>query len=288
MRIIIAEDELLERKAMKKFIAENFPSMEVVAEAENGRKAIQLAAEKSPDLMLMDIKMPGINGLDAIETIQKEQPHIKFIVVSAYDSFAYAKKAMQFGIKDYILKPSRKEEIVQTLLRVKKEVTAARERQKEKHQTNELLQEQLLRKVMQHPITDEVKQLQQQLFAQMKSGTFLVVHTSDPFGMAKVVLPKLGAADAACITTSSGEFHIVLIMTANVMKKEMLLLLAKKSGYNLPVRHLLGSVKFAIVSKPFRMRMSKPMLPACSKWSCEQAGTDSCGGKCRNHRQIRS
>ena len=69
MRILIAEDELLERKAMKKFIQENFKDMEVVGEAANGRKAIELAREMQPDIIFMDIKMPGINGLEAIEQI---------------------------------------------------------------------------------------------------------------------------------------------------------------------------------------------------------------------------
>ncbi len=120
MRILIAEDELLERKAMKKFIQENFKDMEVVGEAVNGRKAIELAKEMEPDIIFMDIKMPGINGLEAIEKIHEMRPKTKFILVSAYDTFDYAKQAMQFGIRDYILKPGRKEEITTALFRSKK------------------------------------------------------------------------------------------------------------------------------------------------------------------------
>ena len=87
MRILIAEDELLERKAMKKFIQDNFRDMEVVGEAVNGRKAIELAKEMEPDIIFMDIKMPGINGLEAIEKIHAMRPKTKFILVSAYDTF---------------------------------------------------------------------------------------------------------------------------------------------------------------------------------------------------------
>lgn len=122
MRILIAEDELLERKAMKKFIEENFNEMTVVGEAANGRKAIELAETTYPDIIFMDIKMPGINGLEAIEKINAANPTIKFILVSAYDSFDYAKEAMRFGIKDYILKPGKKEEIVKSLLRLKRKL----------------------------------------------------------------------------------------------------------------------------------------------------------------------
>lgn len=112
MRILLAEDELIERKAMVKFLQENFQNMEVVGEAANGRMAVEMALEKQPDIMFVDIQMPGLNGLEAIEKIQAHNPAIRFILVSAYDSFAYAKEAMRFGIKDYILKPGRKEEIV--------------------------------------------------------------------------------------------------------------------------------------------------------------------------------
>src|SRR5690625_4809883 len=137
MRILIAEDKLLERKSMKKFIETNFSTMEVVGEAVNGRKAIELAKTVQPDIIFMDIKMPGINGLEAIKQIHANDPAIKFILVSAYDTFDYAKQAMEFGIKDYILKPGKKEEIVQALLRVEKEVIEAARIHKEKRQRSE-------------------------------------------------------------------------------------------------------------------------------------------------------
>src|SRR5699024_6693095 len=126
LRILIAEDELIERKAMRKFIENNFTDIIVVGEAVNGRKAIELAETIKPDIIFMDIKMPGINGLEAIEEISGKYPAIKFILVSAYDSFDYAKEAMQFGIKDYILKPAKKEEIVKALLRLQQEITSER------------------------------------------------------------------------------------------------------------------------------------------------------------------
>src|SRR5690625_7943846 len=108
MRILIADDELLERKSMKKFIETNFSNMNVVGEAVNGRQAIELAETAQPDIIFMDIKMPGINGLEAIKQINANYPAIKFILVSAYDTFDYAKQAMASGIKDYILKPGKK------------------------------------------------------------------------------------------------------------------------------------------------------------------------------------
>src|SRR5690625_2203705 len=97
MRILIAEDELLERKSMKKFIETNFSTMEVVGEAVNGRKAIELAKTVQPDIIFMDIKMPGINGLEAIKQIHANDPAIKFILVSAYETFDYRSEERRVG-----------------------------------------------------------------------------------------------------------------------------------------------------------------------------------------------
>src|SRR5699024_3714962 len=132
MRVLIAEDELIERKAMRKFIEDNFSDIVVVGEAANGRNAIEQAQILQPDVIFMDLKMPGIDGLEAIERIHANEPSLKFIMISAYDSIAYAKKAKHFGIKDYILKPGKKEDVAKALLRAKKDIDAEKQREKER------------------------------------------------------------------------------------------------------------------------------------------------------------
>jgi len=178
LRILIAEDELIERKAMKKFIENNFTDLTVVGEAVNGRQAIELVETTQPDIIFMDIKMPGINGLEAIEKINAKYPAIKFVLVSAYDSFEYAKTAMRFGIKDYILKPGKKEEIVKTLLRLQQEIASERE---SKRQSTALLQEQFIRYVMQEPIPESIFSIQAELFPTMKSGCFFVMKSDETY-----------------------------------------------------------------------------------------------------------
>ena len=83
IRLLMAEDEWLERKAMKKLIASHLPEITVIGEAENGLGAVEQAIESRPDIMLMDIKMPGCNGLEAIQRIQKAAAGIHFIMVTA-------------------------------------------------------------------------------------------------------------------------------------------------------------------------------------------------------------
>src|SRR5699024_12037490 len=178
LRILIAEDELIERKAMRKFIENNFTDITDDAEDVNGRQAIELVETTDPDIIFMDIKMPGINGLEAIAEINEKYPAIKFILVSAYDSFDYAKEAMQFGIKDYILKPGKKEEIVKALLRLQQEITSER---KAKKQSTALLQEQFMRHVMHEPLPEDTCYLQEELFRRMKSGCFFVMESAEGY-----------------------------------------------------------------------------------------------------------
>ncbi|MEH7234626.1 response regulator [Bacillus sp. JJ1562] len=126
MKVIIVDDELFERKAISKIIKTECTDVEVIGEATNGRVAIEKATQLQPDLMLMDIKMPGIDGVEAVRQIKQLHPDIKFIMVSAFNTFEYAQEVMQLGVKEYILKPSRKADILAAIGRVKAEIEEER------------------------------------------------------------------------------------------------------------------------------------------------------------------
>ncbi|WP_373895473.1 response regulator [Virgibacillus natechei] len=221
MRILIAEDELLERKALKKFIEENFRRMAVVGEAENGRKAIELAEAKNPDIIFMDIKMPGINGLEAIEEIHKNHPKTKFILVSAFDSFDYAKEAMRFGIKDYILKPGKREEIGKTLLRVAKEIEVELENER---RTREILKERFITKLMQSvPLEEEMVELQKLLYPEMQSGCFLVMKSTADYDLETIRNAIKATISYTFIVFRTEEVTVMcLVAPAKIEKAEVL------------------------------------------------------------------
>ncbi|MFL6560981.1 MAG: response regulator, partial [Bacillus sp. (in: firmicutes)] len=122
LKILIADDEVLERTALTKIISNSSESVIVIGEAPNGRIAIEMAIEHKPDIIFMDIKMPGIDGVQAVKAIKKIDPGIRFIMVSAFNTFEYAKEVMQQGVKEYILKPSRKQDILAALERVSSEI----------------------------------------------------------------------------------------------------------------------------------------------------------------------
>lgn len=132
--LLIADDEALEREGLELMIKHIFPDTFIFLHAENGRRAIQLAEEHRPDLIFMDIKMPGIQGLDAVRHILDKYPATKIVMISAHDYFSYAKESVALGVRDYLLKPARREEVRDVLKRVMAEM------EEEKHQRHERLE----------------------------------------------------------------------------------------------------------------------------------------------------
>lgn len=139
-RILIVDDEEIERMALQKIIETEITEVEVIGQAENGRQAIEMAEQHQPDLILMDIKMPGIDGLGAIEAIQKKFDQITFIIVSSYDTFDYARQALRLGVKDYLVKPSPKDDIVSTIHKVIHEIEQKKREEKDWNKVQEQIQ----------------------------------------------------------------------------------------------------------------------------------------------------
>lgn len=111
-KILIVDDEALARYALRVLITRNFPNLEIVGEAESGNQAIELANKLKPHIIIMDVKMPGINGIDASNKILDLYPEMRILILTAYDSFNYVQKALNIGVKGYVLKPLKKDEIV--------------------------------------------------------------------------------------------------------------------------------------------------------------------------------
>lgn len=120
--IMIADDEILEREVYKVLLGRHFPEIMVVGEVETGRQAIELFDKHRPELALMDVKMPGINGIEAIQEIKKRSSSVKIIIISAYNFFDYAKEALKYGVEDYLLKPVAKDEFIRVISGVVKKI----------------------------------------------------------------------------------------------------------------------------------------------------------------------
>ena len=111
IRLLIADDEALERETLADIVARRFEHEVTIETAENGRKAADTAVLWGADLILMDIEMPGMNGLDAARAVLEQRPECKVIFVTAYSLFQYAHEAMHLGACDYLLKPVNPDEV---------------------------------------------------------------------------------------------------------------------------------------------------------------------------------
>lgn len=103
-KALIADDEEIIRSGLSRLLARD-PDFEVAALAEDGEQALELAAERLPDLLLVDINMPFLNGLEFIERLEGVLRGAVIIVITGYDDFSYAQQALRLGVFDYLLKP---------------------------------------------------------------------------------------------------------------------------------------------------------------------------------------
>ncbi len=127
-KTLIADDEGIVIEALTFIIEKNFPDQCVIQTAKSGRDAIEIAEHFHPDIIFMDIKMPGINGIEAMKEIKITSPSSIFLVLSAYDKFDYARDAMKLGAMCYLNKPLKKDEIVQNIKEAMRQVDQVREK----------------------------------------------------------------------------------------------------------------------------------------------------------------
>src|SRR4051812_13856487 len=118
---LIADDEPLLRDALRRQLAEVWPELEIVAEARNGREAVQLFDERHPDICFLDVHMPGLSGVDAANQFGR-RAHLVF--VTAYDH--YAVRAFAQGALDYLLKPVEEARLADTVGRLKERLRSSR------------------------------------------------------------------------------------------------------------------------------------------------------------------
>lgn len=131
-KYMVVDDEELERRAIQIIIKRFNLPFECVAEAGHGAEATEKAAATMPDLVFMDINMPGINGLEAAEEIMKICPQCRIVFLTAYDQFEYARKGLQIGATEYLLKPVRPEMVEETCTKVMRIIEYAN-KQKAEH-----------------------------------------------------------------------------------------------------------------------------------------------------------
>lgn len=118
MRILIVEDEVKIRKGLANLIVKQTGN-EIVGEAKNGREGLELILSTNPDLVITDVKMPVMDGLEMLRELSEKELHVHSVILSGYSEFEYAKKAISYGVDDYLLKPLAPEDILSALEKIR-------------------------------------------------------------------------------------------------------------------------------------------------------------------------
>ena len=121
-KLLIADDEQIVIEGIKDSIDWHQYGIEVVGTAKNGTEALKLAKELKPDIIISDIKMPGLSGLELIEELKEFLPNVKVILISAYEEFDYAKQAISLGVNSYLSKPVKKAEVIDEVSKIKSQL----------------------------------------------------------------------------------------------------------------------------------------------------------------------
>ncbi|QEN04048.1 response regulator [Thiospirochaeta perfilievii] len=122
VKIVVIDDEKWIRKLIIKLLPYDKFSLKVVGEAENGEEGLKLIRDKKPNIVLTDIRMPGISGLDLISEINKITNSTRIIIISGYDIFEYAQKAIKLGVVDFVLKPVEEGELENSISKAIKQL----------------------------------------------------------------------------------------------------------------------------------------------------------------------
>lgn len=153
-KVLLVDDERIILEGISLTVDWQAHNAELIGTARNGIEALSFIETHMPDIVISDIKMPGMNGLQLVEKVYEQFPHIAFILLSGFSEFDYARTAMQFGVKHYLLKPCNENTITQALTEVMEEL--------EKQHTQETFMQNIqkeLSKVLPHAKEQFLKEL---------------------------------------------------------------------------------------------------------------------------------
>ncbi len=141
--LMVCDDEQIVIESVKHIVENEFSNIQVTMSARSGREAIEKVRQQRPDIILTDIRMPGINGLEAVKEIKKAHNNIKFVIVSVYEYFEFAQQAVELGACEYLTKPVNRARLVETLERIVRELDEERRKYDQELETREKLDKML-------------------------------------------------------------------------------------------------------------------------------------------------
>jgi two-component system response regulator YesN len=139
LNVLLVDDEYLIRDLLKKCIDWKSLGMQIVSECSSAQEALDFIEQTVPDIIITDICMPFMDGIEFSEIVLEKYPHMKIIILTGYDDFEYAKNSVKIGITDFLLKPIDDDELTQILSKIKQKIEKEKAHQKEYSQLKKQL-----------------------------------------------------------------------------------------------------------------------------------------------------
>ena len=137
--VVVIDDNRIAVEAIVRSTDWDLCGCQVAGSAYDGVAGLRLIEEVQPDIVVIDIQMPGFNGLEVIGKMREQKKNIQFIIISGYSQFEYARQALRYGVKDYLLKPVMKEEMEAALKHVADELNTLKRKNKQEEDLNDPL-----------------------------------------------------------------------------------------------------------------------------------------------------
>ena len=147
-KVLIVDDEYRIGMLIKKLIRWDELSMECMDVVDNGETALEIIGAREPDVVITDIRMPKVNGLDMISMAKQSRKEVKFVVVSGYKEFEYAHRALQYGVDDYILKPINADELNKVLKKIYNELLVRKEQHETVSESRQIIKRDFLKNII--------------------------------------------------------------------------------------------------------------------------------------------
>ncbi|MFF2090853.1 response regulator [Paenibacillus sp. NPDC058174] len=148
LSILLIDDEPLTTLALRKILENHFPAIEILGEATNGKQAWELIQVKVPDIIISDIRMPHLDGLELLNKVREANLPSKVVLLTAYGEFEYAQKALKLQASGYLLKPYIQSEVIKEIFRLVKEVEAEKGVKESLSKVIPLFEENALKKLL--------------------------------------------------------------------------------------------------------------------------------------------
>ncbi|MWC28841.1 response regulator [Paenibacillus sp. MMS18-CY102] len=164
MRLLIVDDEVIIRNGLSTVINWQELGFELLSPAASAEEALSRFQQEKPHIVLTDIHMTGMNGLELAAELKKQMPDTEVIILTGYDTFTYAQQAIREGVSDYLLKMSRPEEIIMAAMKAKQRIVAKQQSKKQDIQSRIALRDQLLERLLTEgerkgPLADAIGEL---------------------------------------------------------------------------------------------------------------------------------